>query len=83
MILSITTQMSWDSNSETLRHQLQQGSICLTTLSYLMEANMANTKGSGPEAAYRLGNVNATIWSNPNASESNQQFRCADQTVGR
>ncbi len=36
---------------------------------------MANTKSSGPEAAFRLGNVNATIWSNSSSGESNREFR--------
>lgn len=36
---------------------------------------MANNKGSGPEAAYRLGNVNATIWSNFSSGEGNREFR--------
>lgn len=33
-----------------------------------------NTKG-GPEAAYRLGNVNATIWANSGSGEGNREFR--------
>ena len=37
---------------------------------------MANTKGSGPEAAFRLGNVNATVWSNSTQADSgSREFR--------
>jgi len=36
---------------------------------------MANTKGGGPETAFRLGNVSATIWSNTSQTDSNREFR--------
>ena len=36
---------------------------------------MANTKGSGPETAFRLGNVNATVWNNSSSSNENRDFR--------
>ena len=37
---------------------------------------MANTKGSGPESAFRLGNVSATVWNNSSSSESgSREFR--------
>ena len=37
---------------------------------------MANSKGGGPESAYRLGNVSATIWKNSSSSEGgSREFR--------
>lgn len=36
---------------------------------------MANTKGSGPETAFRLGNVNATVWNSTSAKNDNREFR--------
>lgn len=37
---------------------------------------MTNTKGSGPESAFRLGNVSATCWMNASSSESgSREFR--------
>ena len=36
---------------------------------------MANTKSSGPENAFRLGNVSATVWSNSSQSNDNREFR--------
>ena len=43
---------------------------------FSMEVDMTNTKGSGPESAYRLGNVSATIWNNSSSTDSgSREFR--------
>ena len=37
---------------------------------------MTNSKGNGPETAFRLGNVSATIWTNSSSAESgSREFR--------